>query len=154
MAEVVLHNRIASAGLADLVIVDSAGTGDWHIGYPADERARGTLARHGYLDAPEASQHKARQINYTWMAEIDLILAMDSQNYSDISDMIALSGHSPELAMIRAFDPDLSHLDIPHPDLDVPDPYYGSGDGFTDVLQMIERATDGLLTQLPARLNY
>ncbi len=153
MAEVVLQDRITSAGLGELVVVDSAGTGDWHIGYPADERARGTLTRYGYLDAPEASQHQARQINYSWMAELDLILAMDSKNYADISDMIAQSGHQPELTMLRSFDPDLAHLEMPHPDLDVPDPYYGSGDGFTEVLKMIERATDGLLSQLPARLN-
>jgi protein-tyrosine phosphatase len=153
MAEVVLQERIASAGLTELVVVDSAGTGDWHIGYPADERARGTLARHGYLDEPESSQHQARQINFTWMAELDLILAMDIKNYVDIEKMIQQSGYEPELTMLRSFDPELSQLEVPHPELDVPDPYYGSGDGFTDVLKMIERATDGLISQLPARLN-
>jgi protein-tyrosine phosphatase len=67
--------------------------------------------------------------------------------------MIQLSGYEPELTMLRSFDPELSQLEVPHPELDVPDPYYGSGDGFTDVLKMIERATDGLISQLPARLN-
>lgn len=155
MAEVVLQERIRQAGFADLVQVDSAGTGDWHLGYPADERAQRELARSGY---PPASDHKARQINHTWMSELDLILVMDSSNYTNVQEIINQSGHAPELVMFRSFDPDLAHLDAaqldaPHPELDVPDPYYGTGNGFTVVLNMIERATDGLIAQLPARLN-
>lgn len=150
MAEVVLQERIQQAGFADLVQVDSAGTGDWHIGYPADERAQGELARSGYTPA---SGHKARQINDTWMSELDLIVVMDSSNYANVQEIIRQSGHAPELAMFRSFDPELAHLDAPHPELDVPDPYYGTGNGFTVVLNMIERATDGLITQLPARLD-
>jgi len=150
MAEVVLQERIRQAGFADLVQVDSAGTGDWHVGYPADERAQGELARSGYSPATD---HKARQINYTWMSELDLIVAMDSSNYTNVQEIINQSGHAPELVMFRSFDPELAHLGAPHPDLDVPDPYYGTGDGFTVVLNMIERATDGLITQLPARLD-
>jgi protein-tyrosine phosphatase len=150
MAEVVLQERIRQAGFSDLVQVDSAGTGDWHVGYPADERAQGELARSGYSPATD---HKARQIINTWMSELDLIVAMDSSNYTNVQDIINQSGHAPELVMFRSFDPELAHLDAPHPDLDVPDPYYGTGDGFTVVLNMIERATDGLITQLPARLD-
>ena len=78
---------------------------------------------------------------------------MDSSNYTNVQEIINQSGHEPELVMFRSFDPDLAHLDAPHPDLDVPDPYYGTGDGFTVVLNMIERATDGLITQLHARLD-
>jgi len=55
--------------------------------------------------------------------------------------------------MLRAFDPALAHLTAPHPELDVPDPYYGGDDGFTEVLAMIESAADGLITQLPAQLG-
>lgn len=150
MAEVVLQERIRQAGFADLVQVDSAGTGDWHLGYPADERAQRELARSGY---PPASDHKARQINHTWMSELDLILVMDSSNYTNVQEIINESGHAPELVMFRSFDPELAHFDAPYPELDVPDPYYGTGNGFTVVLNMIERATDGLITQLPARLN-
>ncbi len=150
MAEVVLRQRIAEAGFGEQVVIDSAGTGDWHLGYPADERAQGELARNGYVPA---TGHSARQISYTWMSELDLIVAMDSSNYRNLQDMVAHSGHEPELAMFRSFDPELAHLDAPHPDLDVPDPYYGQGDGFTVVLNMIERATDGLISQLPARLH-
>ena len=50
--------------------------------------------------------------------------------------------------MLRSYDPELAHLDEPHPDLDVPDPYYGGPEGFEDVLQMIEQAADGLVDGL------
>ena len=152
MAEVVLRDRITQAGLNELVVVDSAGTGDWHINHPADERAQETLIRHGY-EEEMARAHRARQITYTWMSDVDLLLTMDMRNYTNVSDLVRQSGHTPELTMLRSFDPDLSHLEVPHPDLEVPDPYYGDGDGFVAVLQMIERATDGLISQLPARLN-
>lgn len=152
MAEVVLRDRITEAGLGEFVVVDSAGTGDWHINHPADERAQETLIRHGY-EEEMARAHRARQITYTWMSDVDLLLTMDTRNYTNVSELIQLSGHAPELTMLRSFDPALSHLEVPNPDLDVPDPYYGDGDGFVSVLQMIERATDGLVSQLPARLN-
>ncbi|MGB4324409.1 MAG: low molecular weight protein-tyrosine-phosphatase [Candidatus Nanopelagicales bacterium] len=149
MAEAVLRDRIEQAGLTNRVAVDSAGTGDWHIGHDADERALSTLSDHDY----SLKSHRARQIDSTWMNGLDLIVVMDSSNYTNVEYMINNSDHSPELIMFRAFDPELSHLPMPHPDLDVPDPYYGSGDGFTTVLQMIERASDGLIAQLPQRLR-
>ena len=136
MAEVVLRDRITQAGLGEFVVVDSAGTGDWHINHPADERAQETLIRHGY-EEEMARAHRARQITYTWMSDVDLLLTMDTRNYTNVSELIQLSGHAPELTMLRSFDPALSHLEVPNPDLDVPDPYYGDGDGFVSVLQMI-----------------
>ena len=153
MAEVVLRDRIAQAGFNELVVVDSAGTGDWHIDHPADERAQETLIRHGY-EEEVARAHRARQISYTWMSDIDLLLTMDTRNYTNVSEMVRQSGHSPELTMLRSFDPELTHLEAPHPELDVPDPYFGDGDGFVTVLEMIERSTEGLISQQPARLNH
>jgi protein-tyrosine phosphatase len=55
--------------------------------------------------------------------------------------------------MLRSFDPELAYLEAPHPDLDVPDPYYGGRDGFGAVLKMVEAAADGLVRELPDRLN-
>lgn len=149
IGEAVLRHRIEAAGLADAVAVDSAGTGDWHIGHQADPRSRDTLLTAGY---PEW-EHQARQITPNWFAGIDLVLAMDESNYANLADLIARSGQEPELRMMRSFDPALAHLPEPHPELDVPDPYYGGIDGFTEVLTMIERAADGLLLEMPQRLS-
>ena len=148
LGEVVLRDRVARAGLADRVVVDSAGTGDWHIGHDADPRARDTAATHGY-----DMDHRARQITEEWFADIDLAIAMDEHNYADLQRLIARSGCEVDLRMMRSFDPDLAHLPEPHPDLAVPDPYYGGADDFVTVLGMLERASDGLAAELAERLT-
>lgn len=147
MGEAVLKERIRRAGLADRVVVDSAGTGDWHLGHPADARARAALAEAGYhLD------HVSRQIDPTWMSGIDLLLAMDDANYRNLEDMLAVASLTPDdqpiLRMFRSFDPSLGHLPEPHPDLAVPDPYFGGDDGFSASLDMIEKAADGIVDGL------
>jgi protein-tyrosine phosphatase len=146
IGEVVLRDRIAAAGLVDQVVVDSAGTGDWHIGQGADPRTLAVLDAHGY-----EHDHTARQITPNWFADIDLALAMDESNYANLERLIARSGQETELRMMRSFDPDLAHVREPDPDLDVPDPYYGGPDGFVEVLRMIERASDGLVADLRHR---
>ena len=147
IGEVVLRDRIFAAGLADRVSVDSAGTGDWHLGHGADPRSLAVLDTHGYAHA-----HTARQITSTWMADTDLLLAMDESNYRNLQQLITHSGWTPQLRMMRSFDPALSHLPEPHPELDVPDPYYGGPDGFLDVLRMIERASEGVVGALAQTL--
>ena len=152
MGEAVLRDRLEAAGLGDRVVVDSAGTGDWHIGHPADQRAHATLLEAGYeLD------HRARQIDPTWMAGIDLIVAMDESNFANLEVMLEESGLAddelPQLRMMRSYDPDLTHLEAPHPDLVVPDPYFGETDGFADSLAMIEKAADGLVDGLLDQFN-
>ena len=147
LGEVVLRDRVTKAGLADRVLVDSAGTGDWHIGHDADPRARQTAADFGY-----EMDHTARQITPEWFAEIDLVIAMDDSNYANLQRMIDESGSDVELRMLRSFDPELSHLDEPHDGLVVPDPYYGDNADFVEVLRMIERACEGLVRELPQRV--
>ncbi len=149
MAEAVLRQRIHAAGLHDAIELDSAGTGDWHLGYPVDPRARDTLAAAGY----PAWEHTSRQITPNWFAEIDLVLAMDDSNYADLERLIARSGMEPELRMMRSFDPQLAGAPEPSSELSVPDPYYGGDHGFVEVLAMLERASDGLMRELPARLG-
>ena len=149
MAEVILRERISGTSLADLVIVDSAGTGDWHIGHPADPRASATLDAHRY----NRGEHRARQIDETWIDEINLALVMDSSNYRDVEAIMRRAQASTELRMLRSFDATLAHLAAPHPDLDVPDPYYGGDDGFVDVLRMIERASDGVIAYVTSVIS-
>jgi protein-tyrosine phosphatase len=144
IGEAVLRDRLAAAGLGDRVRVDSAGTGDWHLGHPADPRALATLDAAGYPHA-----HVARQIRPHWLDGIDLLLAMDEANYADLRRMKG-GADEPDLRMMRSFDPDLAHLPEPHPQLDVPDPYYGGPEGFVEVLHMIEKAADGIVDGLLA----
>lgn len=148
IGEVVLRDRINRAGFAERVIVDSAGTGDWHVGQGANPRSVAVLDAHGY-----PHDHRARQIDASWLPEIDLALAMDVTNFRDLQVLIAESGASTELRMLRSFDPTLSGIPEPDARLDVPDPYHGTDNDFLTVLKMIEAASDGLVTELPALLG-
>jgi len=145
IGEAVLRARLADAGLSEQVVVDSAGTGDWHLGHPADPRTIAVLDEAGY-----PHDHIARQIAPHWMDGIDLLLAMDEANYTDLVAMLPADG-GPQLRMMRSFDPALAHLPEPHPDLAVPDPYYGGPEDYAEVLQMIESAVDGLVGDLVDR---
>ena len=80
MAETVLVAELELRGLGDAVQVDSAGTGDWHIGSRMDARARAGLTGRGY----DGSAHVARQFKSSWLAERDLVLAMDRNNLADL----------------------------------------------------------------------
>ncbi|MFM8349901.1 MAG: low molecular weight protein-tyrosine-phosphatase [Actinomycetales bacterium] len=143
ITEVVLTDRIHQAGLGDQVLVDSAGTGDWHVGGQADRRTIAVLTQHGYQ-----INHVPRQITSHWFADINLLLAMDSANFSDLQRMAPSGPNVPgatSLRMLRSFDPALAHLNEPHPELDVPDPYYGNPEDFEVVLDLVERAADGVV---------
>src|ERR1700683_64572 len=80
MAEVVLREQVSKAGLGDQVLVDSAGTGDWHVGDRMNSKARTQLAQTGY----DGEAHRARQFDPSWLPERDLILAMDASNLRDL----------------------------------------------------------------------
>ena len=135
MAAVVLGDRVERAGLADVVEVDSSGTGDWHVGNPMDRRAAAALTARGY----DASRHRAQQFHAGWFDEHDLILVMDADNHADVTAL----GPADRVRMFRDFDP-LAH----DGDRDVPDPYYGGDDGFETVLGIVERTCDALVEAL------
>jgi protein-tyrosine phosphatase len=138
MAALVFAEQVRRAGLADRVRVTSAGVGPWHVGEAADERARRTLTDHGY-----PTDHVAAQVGPEHL-DADLLLAMDATHDKSLRRLV----DDPErVRMFRSFDPASTG------DLDVPDPYYGGPDGFTDVLAMIEAATPGLLTWVRDHLD-
>jgi protein-tyrosine phosphatase len=143
MAHVVLEHRLEQAGLADRVTVTSSGTGGWHTGHPMDERAAATLSAHGY----DPSKHVARRFSTDWYAENDLLLAMDQSNRADMHDLKPTVDAAGRLMMFRAFDPEADD------DAEVPDPYFGDGEGFELVLAMVERTADVLVDRLRATLE-
>jgi protein-tyrosine phosphatase len=138
-AEGVMRHKLREAGLAEDVDVESAGTGGWHIGHPPDERATAAARSRGI-----ALESRAQRFAAGHFEDFDLIVAMDAQN---LADMRALAPHAAaegKLTMLREFDP----LAVEAGELDVPDPYYGGDDGFEDVLDMVERACDGLIEEI------
>jgi protein-tyrosine phosphatase len=137
MADVVMQSLLAGSELDGLVEVASAGTGDWHVGGRADERAVAALARRGYNGA----SHRARQFSADWFAEYDLVFALDRSNRAALLRMAPPRDQS-KVRLLRDFDPEAGA------DLEVPDPYYGGDDAFDDVLAMVERSCVGLLDHI------
>jgi protein-tyrosine phosphatase len=143
-AEVVMRERLREAGLADRVEVDSAGTGAWHVGHAADERAVQTMREHGY----DGSAHVARQVDPAWFAERDLIAAMDRKNLQSLRWLAPAGRDRDKVVLLRSFDPASRGGD-----LDVPDPYYDGPDGFENVLRLVEAACAGLVAHLVDELS-
>ena len=92
------------------------------------------------------------RIDADWFGNPDLVLAMDSMTYRDLLALAAMTESEPDVRMLQGFG-QRSRIEATHPELDVPDPYYGRQDGFGAVLSMIEAAADGLVRELPDRLN-
>jgi protein-tyrosine phosphatase len=137
MAEAVLRAKLEQAGLADDVIVDSAGLGGWHVGDNADHRALAALTQRGYL-----LEHAARQFAAAWFAERDLVLALDRSNLRGLRRLAPDEATAARVRLLRSYDPQAGD------DLDVPDPYYQGAEGFDHVLDLVERACAGLVDEL------
>jgi protein-tyrosine phosphatase len=147
MAEVVLREELARAGLAEAVTVESAGTGDWHVGEPIYGPAGAELARHGY----DGSAHRARQIGPSWLGEYDLLLAMDRGNLADLRRMARDSDAAGRIRLLRSFDPGLAG-DDPFGG-EVPDPYGGHPGEYARAFGLIDAAAKGLAEQLAGFLG-
>ncbi|QWC86214.1 low molecular weight phosphotyrosine protein phosphatase [Nocardioidaceae bacterium] len=161
-AHVVLEAALRDAGLGDRVAVSSGGTGGWHVGDPIDRRAAATLDGAGY----DPSGPRAEQVDASWFSRHDLVLAMDTDNLADLRGLAHEAGRTgvevgPErLRLFRDFDPALEVVEEqpgtvfspPARERVVPDPYYGGDEGFTRVLEMVERTSAELSTQAASLL--
>jgi len=135
-----MRQVVHDAGLESRVEIDSAGTGSWHIGEPADPRARAAARRRGI-----ELTGTARQVTRADFDRFDLLLAADQTNRREL---LRVAGEDPDrrakVRLLREFDPEAVRAGS----LEVPDPYYGDGDGFEHVLDVVESACRGLLTDL------
>ncbi|KAA0934737.1 low molecular weight protein-tyrosine-phosphatase [Psychrobacter sp. ANT_H59] len=128
-AEEIFRQQAAIAGLS--MKVDSAGTGDWHIGHAPDERAQRHAKAHGY----KINKLVARQVSADDFRDFDLILAMDAQNLADLQSIKnGITNTDTKLAKLALF----SEEDPTYGGDDVPDPYTGDGDAFEEVIERIE----------------
>ena len=152
MAEVVLRSELDRLGLADRVEVDSAGTGDWHIGSRMDSRARAELALRGY----DGSGHRARQFGPSWFGRYDLVAAMDSANLRDLRAMAPDHQTADRIRLFRSFDPapagQPGESGAAHADQDVPDPYGGTAADYALAFDLVQPAAAGLAAQLAGLL--
>jgi protein-tyrosine phosphatase len=146
MAEVILREEIDRAGLSERVTVESAGTGDWHVGGRIDPRAATELARRGY----DGSRHIARQIQADWIGEYDLFVVMDHRNLANVRQLAAVGGGigpaDGRIQLMRSFDPAAGS------DTEVPDPYHGGPAEYEETFELVHAAARGLAGRLAERL--
>jgi protein-tyrosine phosphatase len=148
-AQVALDRQVESAGMSHVVEIDSAGTGDWHVGEDMDTRSRRTMVHAGY-DVPA---HAARQFDAADFADRDLVVALDTGHQHALWWLAAQTDdvevNRAKIVLLRAFDPQLAADETP----DVGDPYDGGAAGFTDVLAQIERSCAALLAAVREALS-
>ena len=138
-AEGVFLHLLEARGLSHQFLVDSAGTGGWHVGNPADRRMRAAAERRG-IHLPS----RARQIELADFGNFDRILTMDDDNLQAVRSLAGELGARSDLALVE---PMTSHCRR-FSDKEVPDPYYGGEQGFEHVLDLLEDACSGLLETL------
>lgn len=132
----VFETLLEQGGWSDFVEVDSCGMGDWHVGGAPDGRATKEAQERGY----DLSGQRARQVHREDFLRFDYILAMDKSN---LAELRALCPHSyaGHLGLFLEFAEETDHVEVP-------DPYYGGADGFTQVLDLVELASRGLLREI------
>ncbi len=140
IAEGVFRQRVAQAGLDQLIQIDSAGTHGYHIGARPDARAQAAAARRRY----DLSGLRARQVTRQDIEVFDYVLAMDRDNLAYLNSLAAPDHRNrPQLFLDYATNDNLR---------EVPDPYYGPEQGFELVLDLAEDASLGLLTHIQQKL--
>jgi protein-tyrosine phosphatase len=130
--EHLIRTRAPDAG----IFCDSAGTAAYHVGSPPDRRMQQALREIGI-----EPRGRARQITVRDLAEFDLILAMDRDNYSDIHALDPKGQYRHKIKMMCSYCSE-------HRDQEVPDPYYGGDSGFRYVIDLLMDACSGLLKSL------
>ena len=124
-AEGVFRNLVQKGGFEDRFEIDSAGTGDWHVGNPPDERAQQSALNRGI----DLSSLRARQITKEDLIYFDTIVAMDMDNLNQLKAM-APESHQHKIRLLLEFSDSTKR--------EVPDPYYGGEHGFELVLDLVE----------------
>jgi low molecular weight protein-tyrosine phosphatase len=132
-AEAVMRGLVADAGLANEIEIESAGTGDWHVGEPPDQRATDAAATRGV-----ELGGSARQVTAGDFEDFDLLVAMDRSNRDDL---LALAPHDEARAKVR-----LLRQSGEGNELDVPDPWYGGG--FDEVVAIVEEGCTALFDEV------
>lgn len=142
MAETVVRAMADRRGLGDSLVLSSSGTGDWHVGEPADRRAVAALAARGY----DASNHRARQFDPSDFDSVDLVVALDSSHAQALRGWARTAQNRAKVRLLRSFDPSADGHEVA-------DPYYGDDDHFDEVLDQVEAAAEHLLAHVRRELG-
>lgn len=134
-AEGVFRHMVEQSNTRHQIEIDSAGTHAYHVGNPPDARAQEAALKRGI----DLSSQRARRVSASDLSEFDYVIAMDESNKDDLLS-ICPSGYEDRIKLF---------LDFAEGDeSEVPDPYYGQGRGFEIVLNLVEKASAGLLKHI------
>lgn len=137
LAEGIFSQRLSEKNLDNKIRVDSAGTGDWHIGSPADPRSISVAEENKIvLDG------KARLVSQEDFHCFDYIFAMDRHNLNDLEDLQRQHGGKAKIRLFREFDTSTEST------LDVPDPYYGGIEDFRDAFDLLDSTCRQIIDHL------
>ena len=127
LAEGILKSKVNS----QLFVVDSAGTGNWHVGKGPDKRSV-DIAKKNKIDI---SRQKCRQFQISDFESFDIIYAMDNSNFQDLNALASSENDRKKIKLI------LNEI-FPDENVDVPDPYYGTENGFAQVFAMLDEVCE------------
>jgi protein-tyrosine phosphatase len=144
MAEAVFRQKVESAGLRSRISVDSAGTGNWHVGDPPHHGTQSILREHGIT----ADGLFARQIEQSDLRGFDYLVVMDESNLNDVEALAQGCGSHGQIVRLL----DFADADLTDGVSDVPDPYFTGG--FDVVYRMVDSGCQGLLDHLSSRYGF
>ena len=130
LAEGILQSKVG-----DNHLIDSAGTGDWHVGEQPDRRSVAVAKKHGV----DISDQRAMHFNPIFFEEFDLVFAMDKQNSIDLQKLARNEEERNKVKLILKDGSGVAH--------NVPDPYYDGDEAFEHVYQLLDDATNGIITK-------
>ncbi len=136
LAEGVFQHLVRERGLADRFVIESAGTGSWHVGEAPDERSVAVAEKHGIT-----LESRARQIAPEDLDRFDYVVVMDRDNQRTLERMRDARGGEKDIHLLRDFDHEGDGDEVP-------DPYYGGPGGFDTVYEMVRRSCEGLLARV------
>ncbi len=134
-----MRGLVDDAGLQGEIEIESAGTGNWHVGHPPDERSVAAAAERGV-----ELTGTARQVTGADFGEFDLLIAMDRANRDDLLGLAPSPDARDRVRLLRSYSDG---------ELDVPDPYYGGEDGFANVVEIVEQGCRALLEDISPAMS-
>ena len=134
MAESIFRHKVQQAGLGDSFVIESAGTGNWHVGDNPDSRTIAVLRQNGI-----SHYSRARQVKPSDFRDFDHIIAMDMANARDLHNWS--QAQPDKVSLMSSWNPKSTRIEVP-------DPYYGDEGDFAQVFTMLDEATECLLTKL------
>src|SRR6476661_8395617 len=147
MAELMLSAAFAEAGLADAVVIDSAGTTAYEAGRPIDPRAARKLTAHNIA----SNRHVAREWRPEWFASRDLILALDVDHYGWLRQAAPDRESLAKIRMLRSFDPAVADKDPLEQGIE--DPWYGGHTDFDTTWNLIRASLPGIVQHVRTELE-